>query len=132
MRSRSKASYSARSVSLESASWCITYPFTSATPAKNSMPTAIAPHANAASQVRVPRRGEAEGENGPRLERVDDAVVPQAGGRVIGRALRLVLLADPLLEALPAGVVLERADESEDRRGLVAAHHADARVRPHP
>src|SRR5439155_1031270 len=30
------------------------------------------------------------------------------------------------------GVVLERPNEREDRGGLLAAHHADPRVRPHP
>src|SRR5581483_4317126 len=81
---------------------------------------------------RVPRRGDAERQHRARVERIDDAVVPDARGRVVGRPLRLVLLADAGLEALALVLALERADHREDRRGLLAAHHADARVRPHP
>ncbi len=39
-------------------------------------------------------------EHAPRVERIDDAVVPQAGGRVVGAALVLVLREDRRLEFL--------------------------------
>src|SRR4051794_6383190 len=43
---------------------------------------------------RVQRSRDAEREHASRVERVDDAVVPQARGRVVRVALRLVLRAD--------------------------------------
>src|SRR2546426_2709728 len=78
------------------------------------------------------RRGDPEGEHGARVERVDDAVVPEPGGRVVGRALGLVLLTDAPAERLALGILLERPDERQHRRGLLAAHYADPGVRPHP
>ena len=63
-------------------------------------------------------------EDAPRVERVDDAVVPEPRRRVVRVALALVLGADRVL--------VDVADHGEDGRGLVAAHHGDARVRPHP
>src|SRR2546430_1897601 len=80
----------------------------------------------------VARRGDAQRENGACVERIDHPVVPEARGRVIGRALRLVLLADARLELLALGVAAERADHREDHGRLLPAHDADARVRPHP
>ena len=52
------------------------------------------------------------------------AVVPEPRGRVVRVALRLVLGAD----LVRVGV----ADHRQHGRGLLAAHHRDARVRPHP
>src|SRR4051812_2596731 len=49
---------------------------------------------------RVGAGGEGEPEHLAGLERVDDAVVPQPRGRVVGVALLLVLRADRGLEAL--------------------------------
>ena len=60
----------------------------------------------------------------PRVERVDDPVVPQPRGRVVRVALGLVGRAD----LVRIGV----ADHGEHRRRLLAAHHRDPRVRPHP
>src|SRR5579862_612388 len=63
--------------------------------------------------------------------RVDDPVVPQPGGRIVRVALVLVLLADTGLVA--AGAAADAtADRGQHARGLVAAHHGDAGVRPHP
>src|SRR5688572_12305556 len=84
--------------------------------------------------------GEGEAEDAARVGGVDDAVVPEAGGRVVGVALALVLLADRRLESflvvlrpLPAlrldAVTL---DGREHGSGLLAAHHRDARVGPRP
>src|SRR5688500_13372202 len=43
---------------------------------------------------RVQRRRQAEREQAPRVERIDDSVVPQARARIVGMPLQLVLLAD--------------------------------------
>src|SRR5256885_7975024 len=81
---------------------------------------------------RMPGGSEPERKDSTRGERIDDAVIPEARGRVIRRSLRLVLLENARAERFLLGVVLERPDQREDRRGLLPAHHADARVRPHP
>src|SRR5262245_5753266 len=47
---------------------------------------------------RVERRGEREADDVARLRGFDDAVVPEARGRVVGAALALVLLEDRPLE----------------------------------
>src|SRR6185369_12367048 len=49
---------------------------------------------------RVERGGDGEAEQAPRVERVDDAVVPEARARVVGMPLALILLADGLFEFL--------------------------------
>src|SRR5690606_6908965 len=75
-----------------------------------------------------------------RVGRVDDAVVPQARGRVPGAALGLVLLADRGLErvlllrapAAAAGLDAVALDRGQHAGRLLAAHHRDPRVRPHP
>src|SRR5262249_20823605 len=74
------------------------------------------------------------------VDRVDDAVVPDARGGIVGMALALVLLADRRLErfvirgAPAAALRLRRllTKEPQHARGLLAAHDRDARVRPHP
>src|SRR5262245_10683063 len=90
------------------------------------------------------RRVEAGSERKPqhsaRVGRIDDAVIPDAGRRIIGMALAFVLLADWRLErfvirrtpdaALRLGCFLSQ--QSEHAGGLLAAHDGDARVRPHP
>src|SRR5579884_2993776 len=71
---------------------------------------------------------------------VDDAVVPQARGAVVGVALLLVLGEDGadervlLLrgEGLPLPPQLVPLHREEHRGRLLAAHDADAGVRPHP
>ena len=67
---------------------------------------------------------ETEREHAARVARVDDPVVPEARGRVVRRPLALVRRADL--------VGIRVADHRQHRRRLVAAHHADPRVRPHP
>src|SRR6267142_246209 len=70
----------------------------------------------------------------------DDAVVPETGGRIIGVSLLLILLEDGPLELLLlllAPLAAFRLDAVAFHRGehggsLLAAHHRDARVRPHP
>ena len=72
--------------------------------------------------------------------RVDDPVVPQARGGVVGMALALVLGADRRLEralrrrapAAAAALDAVAPHGGEHVGGLLAAHDADARVRPHP
>ena len=69
-----------------------------------------------------------------------DAVVPQARGRVVRAAFVLVLGPDrrdelrlappPIMRLLLGGQLLE-LDGQQRARGLLAAHHRDARVRPH-
>src|SRR5215831_15613233 len=89
---------------------------------------------------RVGRRGQREAEDPPGVGGVDDPVVPQPGRRVVRVALVLVLVADRLLErvllaggpVLAARLELIPPDRGEHARGLVAAHHGDPGVRPHP
>src|SRR3954470_17700940 len=86
--------------------------------------------------VRASRQGQAE--HGAGLGGVDDAVVPEAGGGVVGVALGLVLVADRLLERLlllgrpliATGLDAVAADLGEHAGGLLAAHHRDAGVGP--
>mmetsp|Transcript_84168 Transcript_84168/g.234670 ORF Transcript_84168/g.234670 Transcript_84168/m.234670 type:complete len:267 (+) Transcript_84168:75-875(+) len=75
----------------------------------------------------------------PRVLRSDDPVVPEAGGRVIHRALPLVLFQRRRVERGQGGVVHEGLAlalellllyRGEDASGLRAAHDADFRVRP--
>src|SRR4029077_1066919 len=81
-----------------------------------------------------------EAEHAPCIDRIDDAVVPEARRRVVRMALALVLLADRRLErvflflrpGLAGCLDAVAAHGREHTRGLLAAHHADARVRPHP
>src|SRR3954467_9979117 len=79
---------------------------------------------------RVARHREREAEDAARVRRVDDAIVPEARGGVIGVALALVLLADRRLEllllVLRPGALL-RLDAvaphgGEHAGGLLAAH----------
>src|SRR3546814_20444635 len=74
------------------------------------------------------------------LERIDDAVVPQPGRRIIGMALLLILGADRSLESLlvvrrpvvaPRGAAVA-ADGGEPLGRLPAAHPRDAPFRPQP
>src|SRR2546423_13832361 len=89
---------------------------------------------------RVEARREREGQHGAGLRRIQDAIVPQTGGRVIGRAFQFVLvenrLPDPLIllgRELPvlAGQLLA-LDRREHACRLLATHDGNARVRPHP
>ena len=85
-------------------------------------------------------RGERKTQHGAGIGGIDDAVVPDAGGRVIGMALPLVLLADRRLERLLVGrapvaaLGLGRllAQQPQNGSSLLAAHDRDARIRPHP
>src|SRR5205814_7676582 len=68
------------------------------------------------------------------------AVVPQPRRGVIGIALAFILRADGAAElvlflrrpALALGLDNVAADLAQHHGGLLAAHHGDARVRPHP
>src|SRR5580693_3196719 len=72
----------------------------------------------------------------PGVHRVDDAVVPQSRGRVVGRALVFVLLADgpfELVLVLGRPAATPRFDRvpahgGQDRGRLLAAHDRDAGV----
>src|SRR4029077_10798254 len=83
---------------------------------------------------------ERQAEHGAGVDRVDDAVVPDARAGIIGMALTLVLLADRRLERFvirgaPASALgLRRlpAQEAQHARSLLAPHDRNARVRPHP
>src|SRR5262249_43382487 len=87
----------------------------------------------------VERRRQRQGEDVPRLRGIDDAIVPQARGGVVGIALGFVFLERGALElalllrapALALGFELRALDRGQHARGLLAAHHADARVGPH-
>src|SRR5437763_16890714 len=89
---------------------------------------------------RVERGGDAERQHKARLGRVDDAVIPEARAGVIGMALRFVLRADRRLEFLllrgipfrPARAHAVAPHRRQDRGGLLAAHHRNASVGPHP
>jgi hypothetical protein len=88
----------------------------------------------------VERCGNAEAQRTPRLRRVEDAVVPDARGGVVGMALSFVLLTDRRLEFLLVffAPLLARdfhavaLDGGQHRGRLFPAHHTDTRVRPHP
>src|SRR5690606_29032624 len=83
---------------------------------------------------------DAQSKHAPRVGRVDDAVVPQAGGGIPWAALGFVLLADRGLErvlflgapAAAAGLDAVALHRGQHAGRLLAAHHADPRVRPHP
>ena len=86
------------------------------------------------------RDGQAQGQHVARAGRVDDAVVPEARGGVVGRALALVALEDrpPQCLDLPSGQRapfagrLRLLDRRQHAGRLLAPHHRDARIRPHP
>ncbi len=88
----------------------------------------------------VERRREREPEHPARVGGVDDAVVPQPRAGVVRMALALVLRADRrperllvLRAPLPAlGLDRVAADRRQHRGRLLAAHHRDPRVGPHP
>ena len=73
----------------------------------------------------------------PAVGRRDDAIVPEPRAGVIGMALALVLGADGGLEGLllfrrPGRLHIVLLDLGEDRGRLLAAHHGDACIGPHP
>jgi hypothetical protein len=83
---------------------------------------------------------QAHSEHPPRVGGIDDAVVPEPRGRVVRRTLVLVGAEDRRFEGL---LVLGRpllaprlepvaTDRCEHRSRLLAAHHRDAGVGPHP
>src|SRR3954449_13129299 len=82
--------------------------------------------------------GQRQAEDGAGLGGVDHAVVPEPGGGVVRVALRLVLVADGLLERLfvlgrpllAAGLEAVAADGREHAGGLLPTHHRDAGVGP--
>src|SRR3954468_4318655 len=84
--------------------------------------------------------GEAHAQHPAGVDRVDHTVVPQPGRGVVRGALVLVLVADRCLEGLlviSAPLLAARLEAvashgREDRRGLLAAHHRDPGVGPHP
>src|SRR5438128_613872 len=88
----------------------------------------------------VVRDRESEAEVGARLGGIDHAVVPEARGRIVGAPFSLVLLQDGIgdgalllgRQLLPLPRELVTLDRGQHAGGLLAAHHADPRVRPHP
>src|SRR5258707_10889427 len=88
----------------------------------------------------VESSGDTQAEHGARIGWVDDAVIPQARGAVVGVAFGLVFGQDRRLELLLLGGGPRRATSSpaflshgEQRtRRLFPAHDGDTRVRPHP
>ena len=90
--------------------------------------------------LRVQRGGEPEPQHHARIDRVDHAVVPQACGGEVRAALGLVAVEDrrgerfALLVRHVAAFALQvvQAHLQQHAGGLLAAHDADARVRPHP
>src|SRR3954452_24821073 len=76
---------------------------------------------------------DAHGEDAARVERIDDAVVPEAGRREVWRAFAFVGLEDGRLEGVAFLVRREAAaDGRQDPRRLRAAHDGDPRVGPRP
>src|SRR5476649_536366 len=88
----------------------------------------------------IHRRRQCQRQSHARVGRIEDAVVPQACRGVIRMALALELVAHRLLEgfflvlrpaaALGLDIVAPHGREHGCR--LLAAHHRDARRRPHP
>src|SRR3954454_5161942 len=82
--------------------------------------------------------GERQAEDGAGLCGIDHAVVPEPGGGVVRVALRLVLVADRLLEGflvlgrplLAAGLDAVAADGRQHAGRLLTAHDRDAGVGP--
>src|SRR5215472_3460850 len=83
---------------------------------------------------------DAETQNHPCVQRIDDAVVPQPGGAVISAALLCVLVERGFHEFLLLGVChrftltfeLIHFDLQKNVRCLLATHDRDPRIRPHP
>src|SRR5882762_1065921 len=93
-------------------------PTTSATHAARITPNPRSHSEHAEDRLgdrRVQCRCETERENPARVERIDDAVVPEPRRGVVGVAFALVLLADCVL--------VDVADHRENGRGLLATHH---------
>src|SRR3546814_15299819 len=68
-----------------------------------------------------------------RLRGIDDAIVPEARGGVIGMAFIFIFLPDWRLEGfglLRRPFVGVAVDGRQHRRRLLAAHHADPRIGP--
>src|SRR5690606_23106119 len=86
----------------------------------------------------VARRGQAQPEHATRVGGLDDAVVPQARGGVVGMALVLVLVADGRLEgflvlgAPLAALALDAlaAHRGQHAGGLFAAHDRNPGIGP--
>src|SRR5512146_2143295 len=85
---------------------------------------------------RIESRRKAEAQHPPAVGGRDDAIVPEPRAGVIGMTLALVLGADGSLEGFlllrPGRLHIVLLDLGEDRGRLLAAHHRDARVGPHP
>src|SRR5215469_8313038 len=87
---------------------------------------------------RVAHGCERERQDPPCLQRIDHAIVPEPRRSVVGMALALVLLANRLFESIlllgrptaARSLELSALHGGEHARGLLAAHHGDARVGP--
>src|SRR5438045_5041373 len=86
------------------------------------------------------RHGEREAQHAAGIRGIDDAVVPEPRGGVVGVSLALVLVADRRLEglllvlrpgALP-GLDAVALHGGEHRGRLLATHDRDARIGPGP
>src|ERR1700730_16521898 len=88
----------------------------------------------------VHRRRQGKRQRRARVDRVEDAVVPQPRRGVVGMALAVVLLADRLLKnfflflrpRLAPRLDVVAPHGGEHARRLLTAHHRDARAGPHP
>src|SRR5262245_39334368 len=107
--------------------------------------TSVSLHASHAERIgleladlRLPTNGQAEPKNAAAVARVDEAVVPQAGGGEQRRALLLDAAGDACLHRLePPGIdglaiapELLLGDDGEHAGGLLRPHHGDAVVGP--
>src|SRR5690606_28133849 len=89
---------------------------------------------------RGPAGTQCQSQHPARVRRIDDSVVPETRGRIIWMSLTLVLIADRraeclfLLRAPAAALRLDRVppQHRQHRGRLLAAHHRDPRIRPHP
>ena len=86
----------------------------------------------------APGQGQRQSQDAARVERIDDAIIPEPRGRVVRMPLTLELLADRRFQLLflggaqgaPAALQCLALDGRQHAGGLLAAHDRGARVRP--
>src|SRR6267378_4017197 len=81
---------------------------------------------------RLPDDRKREPQHGSGIGRIDHPVVPEPGGRIVRVALVFILLTNRRLELFFLFGTHLAADGGQHRGRLLAAHHRDPRIGPHP
>src|SRR3984893_12390446 len=81
-------------------------------------------------RLRDDQKGQSQ--NGSGIGRIDHPVVPEPGGLIVRVALIFILLTNRRLELFFLFGTHLAADGGQHRGRLLAAHHRDPRVGPHP